>query len=308
VRLWVNNRLVIDQWHDQGVTTYNADVAVPAGGFPVVMEYYEHLGDAVARLSWTPAGQASNWRGEYYTNKNLSGQPALVRNDTDIQFNWGAASPAPGVIPKDGFSVRWTRRLDLRPGTYRFSVTVDDGVRLWVDGRLVIDQWRDQSSTTYHADVSVPAGGVQVRMEYYDSLLDAVARLTWVPVSQTGGWRGEYYSNMELRGTPALVRDDAQIQFRWRTGSPAPGVIPADRFSVRWTRQLNLQPGTYRFTVTADDGVRLWVNNRLVIDAWRVQAPTTYHADVQVPSGGVPVVMEYFENTQGATALLSWAR
>jgi hypothetical protein len=59
--------------------------------------------------------------------------------------------------------------------------------------------------------------------------------------------------------------------------------------------------------VTADDGVRLWVNNHLLIDAWRVQAPTTYSGDIYVPGGGVPVRLEYFEATQGASVFLSWA-
>jgi hypothetical protein len=105
-----------------------------------------------------------------------------------------------------------------------------------------------------------------------------------------------------------LVRDDPQINFRWGAGSPAPGIIPKDRFSVRWTRSLNLTAGTYRFTMTVDDGARLWVNDHLLIDTWKDQAPHTYTGDIYVPGGAVPVKMEYYENTGGATARLSWAR
>jgi hypothetical protein len=102
-----------------------------------------------------------------------------------------------------------------------------------------------------------------------------------------------------------LVRDDAQINFNWGGGSPAPGTINADGFSARWTRTLDFVAGTYRFTLTADDGVRLWVNNHLLIDAWRDQAATTYTGDIYV-SGSTPLKLEFYENGGAAVAQLAW--
>ena len=94
------------------------------------MEYFENVGGAVAQLSRTKlSGPASGtvWRGEYYNNKSVSGLPALVRNDSHVDFRWGNGSPAPG-IKADKFSVLWTRDLYLTPGRYRFTAYTDDGV------------------------------------------------------------------------------------------------------------------------------------------------------------------------------------
>lgn len=306
LRLWVNDRLLLDAWRDQPATTYRGDIDVAGSGVPIKLEYYENLGDAEIGLSWAPVGTVQHWRGEYYPNMYLSGVPALVRDDAEIQFAWGTGAPAPG-LPLNRFSVRWTRTLNLQPGRYRFTVTADDGVRLWVNSRLLIDAWRDQSATTYSGDIEVPGGGVPVKLEYYENSVDAEIRLSWAPAGAGQHWRGEYFANRHLSGTPALVRNDAQIQFRWGPGSPGPG-LPSDNFSVRWTRTLNLEPGRYRFTVTADDGARLWVNNRLLIDAWRIQAPTTYSARIDLPGGEVPVRLEYFEATGGASIFLSWVK
>jgi hypothetical protein len=120
-------------------------------------------------------------------------------------------------------------------------------------------------------------------------------------------WRGEYFNNANLSGAPVLVRDDAQLNFNWAAGSPATGVVGNDYFSVRWTRSLNLPAGNYRFSATADDGLRLWVNNHLLVDAWLVQSARTYTGDLYLPGGDVPVMMEYFENGGLAMAQLSWA-
>lgn len=253
-----------------------------------------------------PAHTDPGWQATYWNNPTLSGPPALQRTDTRLDFDWGHGSPDP-VINADRFSARWTRYIDVSPGNYRFSVTTDDGIRLWVDNNLVIDQWRDQGPTTYTAEVYLGSGHHLLKIEYYENVGGAVARVSWTQAGpSTGGWRGEYYNNTSLSGYPALVRDDSRIDFNWGNGSPAPGQVNADGFSVRWSRSLNLSPGNHRFTLTTDDGARLFVNGHLLIDAWRNQGPTTYHGEIYLPGGPVSVQMEYYENTGGAVARLSW--
>ena len=195
---------------------------------------------------------------------------------------------------------------------YRFTMRVDDGGRLWVNHHFLVDKWQDQAPTTYTGDIYLPGGPVPVKMEYYENGGGAVAQLSWTRVdtspSPIANWRGEYFNDTTLGGSPALVRDDAAINFDWGIGSPAPGVIGADRFSVRWTRNLGLPAGMYRFTMRVDDGGRLWVNHHLLVDKWQDQAPTAYTVDVYLPGGAVPVKMEYYENGGGAVAHLSWSR
>ncbi|MCB1636504.1 MAG: glycoside hydrolase family 3 C-terminal domain-containing protein, partial [Xanthomonadales bacterium] len=94
-------------------------------------------------------------RGEYYANRELSGEPVLVRVDAQVGFRWDRGSPTdnlqargeagPGeVLPNDGFSIRWRGQL-LPPvsGEYRLEAAANDGFRLYLDGTLLIDQWAD---------------------------------------------------------------------------------------------------------------------------------------------------------------------
>jgi hypothetical protein len=256
-----------------------------------------------------PSVQRSDpfWQAAYWNNTSLSGSPVLERSESTLDYSWGTGSPGPGVYA-DRFSARWTRYLELAAGTYRFTATSDDGMRIYVDGSLLINEWSDHSAKTVSADKALSAGHHLVVVEFYENTGDAVARLVWAPVMTISNWRGEYFNNKSLNGTPALVRDDAQINFQWGIGSPAPGVIGKDGFSVRWTRSLSLAAGSYRFSMTVDDGSRLWVNGHLLIDGWKDQAPRTYTGNIYLPGGGVPVKMEYYENTGGATATLSWTK
>jgi hypothetical protein len=307
IRVWVDDDLIIDEWYDHAAKMISADVSLSSGHHLIKVEYYEHTGFATAKVWWALVSGApvGGWRGEYFDNVTLGGAPTVVRDDPEIDFRWGGGSPVSGV-PVDGFSVRWTRDLNLPAGTYRFSMTVDDGGRLWVNGHPLIDAWKRQSATTYTADVYLAGGPVPVKMEYYEQTGLAVAQLSWKLVTApVSGWRGEYFDNVTLGGDPAVVRDDPEIDFRWGGGSPVSGV-PVDGFSARWTRDLNLPAGTYRFSMTVDDGGRLWVNGHLLIDAWKTQSATTYTADIYLAGGPVPVKMEYFEQTGLAVAQLSW--
>lgn len=95
-----------------------------------------------------------------------------------IDLNWGTGSPGPGV-PTHNFSARWQRYIWFELGTYRFTVFADDGVRLWVDDRLLIDQWQDPQVATLQADVTLSQGYHRVRLEYYEASGSAAVRLSW---------------------------------------------------------------------------------------------------------------------------------
>jgi len=123
----------------------------------------------------TPDVIITDWRGEYFDNPTLSGPPVLIRNDVAVDFNWGGGSPA-SVLPSDGFSARWTRKLSFAEGLYRISITVDDGVRFWMDGQLLVDEWHDAGSTTYTVNLYVSEGQHDIRLEYYEGVGGAMIR------------------------------------------------------------------------------------------------------------------------------------
>lgn len=307
IRVWVDDALLIDQWHDHPAQTFAADTSLSPGHHLLKVEYYEKGGFAVARLGWEVVGDGGEgWNAEYYDNRWLTGDPAVRRTDAQINFDWGQGTPAPG-LPADGFSARWRDTVEVDGGSYRVHVTGDDGIRVFIDGDLILSEWSDHPALSYTADVTLAAGKHDVEVEYYENGGFAVARFSLQKV-QTGAdsawWRGEYYNNRYLAGAPALVRADQYVDFAWGNDSPAPE-IPATGFSVRWTRTLQLGPGTYRFRTRSDDGVRLWVDGQLLIDAWYDQPYSTHEATVLV-SGPVPVQLDYYENWGAAAVSLAW--
>ncbi|MFN2289940.1 MAG: PA14 domain-containing protein [Anaerolineae bacterium] len=296
---------IIREWHD-GVGTYCADIHVSGGQHKVTVEYYEHVGNAAIKFWWEKAGSYPQWKGEYFANRKLSGSPAAIRNDADIDFNWGNAAPSAGV-PADGFSVRWTRRLQFAAGAYHFVVDVDDGARLWVDGTSVIDQWHDGIGS-YTGDIYLTEGQHNVRLEMYENTGTAKARLRWSLESAASGWRGRYYANRNLEGKPVLVRTDATIDFDWGKAAPAPGV-PADNFSVKWIAMEDFREGTYRFCARSDDGVSVEMDDSLpyIIREWH-DGVGNYCADFQVSGGQHKVTVEYFDHLGDAAIRFWWQR
>lgn len=309
MRVYVDNVLIIDSWTDSQVHSLSADVYLNAGDHAVKVEYYEAGGKAVAKLTWGAIGgpapvPIANWKGEYFNNTSLTGSPVLVRDDASINFDWGVGSPAASVV-SDNFSARWTRTQTFDAGKYRFTMQVDDGAKLWVNNQLIIDKWVN-GNTTYTADIDLPSGAVPIQMEYFENVGGAMAKLSWVKLSGSGEWTGQYFNNKTLSGSPVLTRNDSQINFNWGSGSPATG-ITNDNFSVRWNRTLNFAAGRYRFTVTSDDGVRMWVNGQLVINGWNDQIPQTFTGEIDLPNGFVPLQVEYYESVGGAQVQVSWA-
>ena len=131
-------------------------------------------------LAFCGAAQAQGLKGEYFNNMTLSGQPALTRTE-NVGFNWGGTSPG-APIGTDLFSVRWTGSLTPpESGLYTFSTNSDDGVRLWVGGDPVVNNWSDHSATVNPgAPIYLEAGEpVAIRMEFYENGGDAVAQLFW---------------------------------------------------------------------------------------------------------------------------------
>ncbi|HIE38652.1 MAG TPA: hypothetical protein EYH30_10605, partial [Anaerolineales bacterium] len=226
--------------------------------------------------------------------------------------NWGWSAPAPGV-PADGFSVRWTRTAYFSGGTYRFYARVDDGVRVWVDEILLIDQWRDGAVRTFSADITLGTGNHEVRVEYYDRIQVARLNFWWellvVPTETPTptetpagvGWFGQFYGNMDLQDPPLAIRYDPWIGFEWGTGSPMPEV-PSDYFSVRWTTTAYLEGGTYRFCAMIDDGARIYVDGVRVLDEWHPTNGVAFCGEHTVGTGNHEIEVQYYE--EGGSALI----
>lgn len=273
-----------------------------------------------------PAGSGGGLAASYFNNLTLTGTPVLTRTEA-IDFNWGTVAPGTGVNA-DNFSARWNGNL-LVPatGTYRFQTESDDGVRLWVNGVPLINNWTDHGPTIdTSAGINLVAGqSVAIVAEFYEKTGGAVMRLRWqapgettfvaIPASRlaappqaTGtGLVGSYFNNVSLSGTAVLTRTEA-IDFNWGTASPGTGVN-TNNFSVRWTGTVApTVSGAYRFRTQSDDGVRIWVNGVQLINNWSDHsAATNTSATINLVAGQrYSVRVEYYEKGGNAVMRLQW--
>lgn len=278
----------------------------------------------ISSSSSTPViGTGNGLLGEYYNDQDFN-TLQLQRTDATINFDWGDGAPAPSVN-SDNFAVRWTGKVQPKYSeVYTFSTTTDDGVRLWIDGQLIIDHWTDQIATENQGYATLEAGKqYDIRLEYYDRWDKAVSQLIWsspsqpeeiIPQSQlyaneplVNGLRGDYFNGMNFDSLQ-LSRTDATVNFDW--GFKAPDAsLNTDHFSVRWTGLVEPKTsGTYTFYTNTDDGVRLWVNGQPLIDNWTNHAPTEDKGTIVLQAGQkYDIKLEYFENTNGAVSQLMWS-
>ena len=183
-------------------------------------------------------------------------------------------------------------------------VTFADGENSqWIEVPIVNDAIAEPNET-FSVSLAGPGGGA--------SLLFPRTRLVTVvdddaPAISGTGLRGEYHNNTTLSDL-ALVRTDPAINFNWGSGSPSGSIAP-DTFSIRWTGFVEAKYSEeYTFHATTDDGVRVWVNGQQIIDRWVVQSSTTTTGKINLVAGVKnEIVVDYFDNTGGALAILQWS-
>jgi hypothetical protein len=265
----------------------------------VVAESDETNNTWTGQFTWQPI---LGWKGEYFKNTSLSGNPWLTRDDFGLDFDWQYDAPDP-AIPVDNFSGRWTRSWNFPAGTYRFHMLHDDGARLYVDNVLKQDSWASCCSweTT---DIPLSAGDHTVRMEMVENSGAANARLWWERLD-IAGWRGEYYNNLTLSDHPILVRDDGNtLNFDWQALSPDP--LVTEDFSARWTRTVNFSGVDYRFDFFHDDGARFYVDNALVGDWWCSGCRQTDSVTLTMTPGAHALKLEMVDGGGWAAAQFNW--
>lgn len=199
------------------------------------------------------------WGGEYYANPDLSGDPVYTTRERRVDFDWGGEAPA--GLPPNNFSVRWTGHWGFEAGEYTFFAYADDGIRLWLDGQLLLDSWTPGAG--HHQEtVDVATEGMhQLELEYLEGVGDAAIYLHWRRTDLFPEWDVEYYANPWVESPPAYSDADLVIQFDW--GNGCPGGLPCDSFSAEWWAMPLFPVGTHRIHVYADEGYRLYLDGGL---------------------------------------------
>ena len=163
-----------------------ADIAA-AGSVPVSVKNPDGQTSNAVTFTVNPAGggcPTGQFFAQYFSNIALTPPATRTACETTINNDWGAGGPA--GLPVDNFSVRWTGLFNFAAGSVTFTARADDGIRVFLDGVAVIDQFHDQPATTYTATVNVAAGTHEVKVEYYERGGDAVAQVSWTGATAPG--------------------------------------------------------------------------------------------------------------------------
>jgi surface antigen/pimeloyl-ACP methyl ester carboxylesterase/uncharacterized protein with LGFP repeats len=257
----------------------------------------------------------SNWHAQYWNNKNLTGSPQWSKYEemSDLRFHAGGGAPV-GTrgIKEDEFGARWITTSYFDGGIYNFINQADDGVRVYVDGKLIIDKWKDSPFEERRAFAAIEPGYHQVMVEYHENKGSAANLLRWEQANPPKEWAVEYFRGKDLNpnnlaghrsgGTGFLNKDWGQGH-EW--GIPIGDNDFSDRSTT--TRYFN-EPGIYEFTSKSDDGVRVWINDQLVIDQWKLQALTTNKVLLALDKGYHRIRVEHYEDWGDAAIQFDWKK
>jgi hypothetical protein len=137
---------------------------------------------AAGSLTCEPAGVGDGFglTGQYFANDALAGRPKVTRVDPNVNFDWGFGSPDSG-LPLDHFSVRWSGRLLAQYSElYTFTARADDGVRVYVGDKLIVNDWNDHVAKESGGSIQLEAGkSYDIRVEYYEARWRSSIRLSW---------------------------------------------------------------------------------------------------------------------------------
>ena len=234
-------------------------------------------------------------KGEYFDNPNLSGEPILVRIDEQVNFDWGLGSPDPR-IPCDNFSVRWTGKLiPPETGIYELYLITDDGVRLWIDGKLLIDSWYDRGETMDRVRIRLEAGrAYDIRIEYYEHTGSAKAQLAW-------NYKGKYPDEFE-KAVKLAEQADVAVVFV--------GIIEGEGKDRASLRLPGLQEDLIEKIInTGTPTIVVLMTGSAVVGEWIEKVPAIIQAWYPGQEGGTAIAEVLFgEYNPGGKLPFTWPR
>jgi RHS repeat-associated protein len=277
----------------------------------------------------SPQRSRNGLRAQYFNSNNFSGGAVLERVDGNIDFEWAQSGASAGLYV-DNFSAKWDGHFVVpTTGSYYFGASHDDSFLVKIGGTTVYSGSSCQSTVCYGSTpVSLTAGDiVDIDAEFVELSGNAYVKLwakgavpegampsDWFrtdprPVAQTKGLTGSYYfddGSHNFSTAPMFMqRTDPWLNFEWETGA-AVANGPADGFMARWTGIFTAPVGgSYVFGAHSDDGVKITVGNgnTVVLNEWQNQARADRWGSGYTLTAGqsVPITIDYFENTGGAT-------
>ncbi|MEO7033585.1 MAG: PA14 domain-containing protein [Polyangiaceae bacterium] len=275
-------------------------------------------------------GNGTGLLAKYYPNKTFTAaSPLWKRIDPIVNFDFGTNSPG-GLVPTD-YSVTRTGTIQAyTTETYTFYVDTVDGVRLTINGTVIINQLAAQSpaaaaQTTYTGTIAMTAGAkVAIQLDQLDSANESSIKLSWssptvpkmiVPEAQlypndgNHGMDVSYYANNTFTAPIALERIEPDIYSDWGGGNPAAETtLPSDNFSDTWLGQLESPyTGNVQLCVDSDDDVTVTFNGSAVITQPNTTSNNVCSANLALTQGTLyPLRIDHIEKTGNSLLKLRW--
>lgn len=294
-----------------GTTALRGDALQPG----LVGRYYQ-MSESLEDFPTLPAGR----------------KPEVERVDKQVNFASTLEAFA-GTKLMDNFYVDWTGLIRIpEDGAYTFHLESDDGSRLFIDGKQVVDHGGTHEMTEASGKMELKAGDHEIKVEFFDAEEDAGCILSWQTAAKAkevvpatvlfhkvagggSGLQAEYFQTPDgsedfpdfaADKKPDLKRVDKNINFE-STQDDWPGTHFKDWFYVRWTGKIRVPAaGAYTFFLESDDGSRLFIDGKQVVDNGGVHAMEEASGSVELTAGDHALKVEFFEKDIDAGCRLSW--
>lgn len=266
----------------------------------------------------------------------MAGKPVYSIDIDTVSFDWG--NERPYGISTQVFSAQFNGNVLLDGGRYEFTASAAGEVQVYVNGNLIANGVNTQGGN-YRGEADVLRGINSIQVNYINYGNAAQVQLNYRQISPatspnktatpsktivmgtvfptpepstepapTKAWKVEYFNNPNVTGKPVVTTQASRVYFMWGQAAPA-RTVNRDGFSARFTKNERFAQGKYRFTTRSDDGVRVYIDDELVINEWRAQPfGKNYIADVTLSAGVHTIRVEYFDQGGAAALQFSWVK
>jgi beta-N-acetylglucosaminidase/RNase P/RNase MRP subunit p29 len=327
VKVSVNGVDKIDRWeYSPQKINQSLLVGVKAQEHKIITRYREAIKAASVFSDVVPLG---DWLAYYYPNTTLAGSPTVAKviesNDSLELFEANDHGSPDPKIPDDYFSARYVTAKRIPAGDYVLRARADDGVQIYVDGKLVLDRFTTSSyredAVKVHISDNQNASQNEKDIHWIEVRYKEVVKYSRLyfymqpyddakNITTTDGWFGEFFNNTSLTGNSVVVGGNGssnsidKLDYYWGRKSPA-NQINSDSFSARFTKKLKIDSdGTYNFRYRADDGIRIYIDGERVVDSWDYVTGDLREFRTNLTAGVHDIKVEYFEGKLSAKLML----
>jgi len=296
------------------------------GFVPIEFEvkYIEYWGNAHVQFYWQPvgtgigeeAGAGCCWTATYHQGAEIFGEPVWTQSipGNDLRLEWNKMQDPIWQYVGYGnyFSARFTREIQApqQAGAYHLCVYVNDVVRLWLDrNQLVYHCECGERSCLVCRQVYLGKNPAHhLNLEYSHTLGEPYLGFYVVPAREGEPWVGAFFTNTQMSGLPLVARTAANVDFNWQQFARPDTGLHYDYFAARWQTTVELVHGQYVFHVLVDDGARLRVNGRTLIDQWEKGSAREFTAtyDVWGDAELAQIELDYYDEEMLAVVKLWW--